>query len=120
MKLTTAHLKQYRRLLFSTPPPEAPTPAEKTTPLPENTPLPQLGPATVEHNRQVLALIEGFIEGLPDEYTRQAVLLHYVRGLSWNCIALRYGGGASEESLKRLVYRELELFNARQNFSSGQ
>lgn len=108
MRLTTADLKRYRRLQYTGLPPGKPTGSGETPP------PPKLAPGVVERNRATLELIEAFIAWLPDEYTRDVVLLKYARGYTWTQIAQRIGG-TTPESLAQLVYAELRRFNSERN-----
>ena len=110
MKLTTADLKRYRRLKYAAPGKDPPPSSETVPRSDETAPPPELDPWVVERNREVLALIEEFIAQLPDEFTRDVVLLKYARGLSWNQIAQRMGG-TTDESLRKYVRAQLEQFN---------
>ena len=110
MRLTTADLKRYRRLRFMTTPRgmalrDDAAPGDLKTP-----PAPELTPGVVERNRATLELIEAFIRTLPDEYTRQIVLLKYADGLTWFQIAQRFGG-TTPEALQQHVYAQLRKFN---------
>ena len=108
--MSTTLLKRYRRLLFSTPR-DGPW-SEDPPPGLNIPPSPGLSPPRVQENREALALIEEFIAWLPDEYTRQAILLHYARGYKWVAVAQKLGG-ATDESLQQLVYTCIRQFNNR-------
>ena len=112
MKLTTADLKRYRRLKYAAPGKDPPPSSETAPRSDETAPPPELDPRVVERNREVLALIEEFIAQLPDEYTRQAVLLHYEHGYRWRQVAQRFGG-TTDEAIKHLVYARIAEFNKR-------
>ena len=109
MKLTIADLQRYRRLKYAAPG-KAPPVSEQDTGAEKTAPPPELPPEVVERNRELLALIEEFITGLPDEYTRTVVLLKYDKNLRWFEIAQRFGG-TTGEALKQYVYTQLRKFN---------
>ena len=52
--------------------------------------------------------LEEYIASIPDSLTRQIFALRFVNGLSWRQVAFRVGGGNTEESVKKVVYRYLE------------
>lgn len=51
--------------------------------------------------------LERYIAGIPDSLTRQIFRLRFVYGLSWRRVAFRIGGGNTEDSVKKTVYRYL-------------
>lgn len=114
MKLTTADLKRYRRLKYAAPGKDPPPSSETVPRSDETAPPPELDPRVVERNREVLALIEEFIAQLPDEFTRDVVLLKYARGLKWHEVAQRIGG-TTGESLMQYVYYQIKIFNNKRN-----
>lgn len=52
--------------------------------------------------------LEEYIASIPDSLTRQIFALRFVNGLSWRQVAFHVGGGNTEESVKKVVYRYLE------------
>ena len=51
--------------------------------------------------------LEQYISGIYDSLTRQIFSLRFVDGMSWEQVALNIGGGISEESVRKRVYRYL-------------
>lgn len=51
--------------------------------------------------------LEEYIASIPDSLTRQIFRLRFVYGLSWRRLAFRIGGGNTEDSVKKTVYRYL-------------
>lgn len=49
-----------------------------------------------------------YIESIDDSQMRMIMTLRYVNGLSWRQIAFSIGGGNTEDSIKKLVYRYLK------------
>ncbi len=52
--------------------------------------------------------LERYISEIPDSLTRQIFKLRFVDRESWTCIALAIGGGNTEESVRKRVYRHLK------------
>lgn len=52
--------------------------------------------------------LEEYIAAIPDSLARQIFALRFVNGLSWRQVAFHVGGGNTEESVKKVVYRYLE------------
>lgn len=51
--------------------------------------------------------LERFIADIPDSYTRQMFIMRYAEGKSWMQIALKIGYYASEDCVRKSVYRYL-------------
>ncbi len=51
--------------------------------------------------------LEEFIQGIEDSATRQIFSLRFGEGLSWLQVALRVGGGNTEDGVKKACYRYL-------------
>lgn len=60
-----------------------------------------------ERRRQEKARLMQFINDIPDSLTRQIFLLRFVDGKSWNAVAVKLGGGNTDNSVKKQVYRYL-------------
>ena len=58
---------------------------------------------TVERER-----MERYVNTVDDSLVRMAMTLHFIDGLSWTAVAVRIGGGNTEASVKKMVYRYLE------------
>lgn len=52
--------------------------------------------------------LERYIASVDDSLIRQAMTLRFVDGLGWRAAAMRIGGGNTEESVKKMVYRYLK------------
>jgi hypothetical protein len=62
----------------------------------------------IEELMDLVEEINGFIEGIDDSLIRQAILLKYVNGLSWEEVAACVGGGNTAEGLRKRVQRFLK------------
>ena len=51
--------------------------------------------------------LERYIADIPDGLTRQIFTLHFIDGLNWARVAMRVGGGNTDESVRKRVYRYL-------------
>ena len=51
--------------------------------------------------------LERYIADIPDGLTRQIFALRFIDGLSWYKVAVRVGGGNTDESVRKRVYRYL-------------
>lgn len=49
--------------------------------------------------------LEAWISGVDDSLTRAAMRLRFIDGLGWTAVALKLGGGNTEDSVKKMVYR---------------
>lgn len=49
--------------------------------------------------------IEEFLSGIDDSHIRRIINLRFVEGLSWNGVADRIGGNASEDSVRKAFTR---------------
>lgn len=52
--------------------------------------------------------LEAYIAAIDDSLTRQAFVLRFTDGLSWQAVAYRIGGGNTVGSVKMLVWRYLK------------
>ena len=52
--------------------------------------------------------LERYISGIPDSLTRQIFALRFINGFSWHQTAMRVGGGNTDESVRKRVYRYLQ------------
>lgn len=52
--------------------------------------------------------LERYISGISDSMTRQIFTLRFVDGLSWRQVAFGVGGGNTEDSVKKTVYRHIK------------
>ena len=52
--------------------------------------------------------LEQYISGIPDSLTRQIFTLRFIECRSWTQIALRVGGGNTEEGVRKRVQRYLD------------
>lgn len=52
--------------------------------------------------------LERYIAGIPGSLTRMIFTLRFINGLSWYQIAMHIGGGNTEESVRKRVYRYLK------------
>lgn len=57
------------------------------------------------------ARLERYIAEIPDSLTRQIFQLRFINGLTWVQIAFSFGGGNTEEGVRKRVYRYLEQEN---------
>lgn len=57
---------------------------------------------TVEWER-----IERYVDTVDDSYIRIIMTLRFVDGLSWRAVAAKVGGGNTDDSVKKAVYRYL-------------
>ena len=62
------------------------------------------------HLNQVNKINE-FIDSIDDPQIRMIISLRYINCLSWNQVAASIGGGNSEDSVKKVVYRYLNKLN---------
>lgn len=65
------------------------------------------------------ARLERYISGISDSLTRQIFTLRFVDGLSWRQVAFSVGGGNSEDSVKKTVYRHIRKAEGHSSASSG-
>ena len=49
--------------------------------------------------------LEAWISGIDDSLTRAAMRLRFIDGLGWTAVALKLGGGNTEDGVKKMVYR---------------
>lgn len=52
--------------------------------------------------------LERYIAEIPDSLTRQIFQLRFISGLTWVQIALKVGGGNTEEGVRKRVYRYIK------------
>lgn len=52
--------------------------------------------------------LERYISDIPDSLTRQIFTLRFINGLTWVQIAMCVGGGNTDESVRKRVYRYLK------------
>lgn len=52
--------------------------------------------------------LERYISGIPDSLTRQIFALRFINGLNWHQTAMHVGGGNTDESVRKRVYRYLQ------------
>lgn len=52
--------------------------------------------------------VEIFISGIKDSHLRRIVTLRVVDGLSWNQVAMKMGGGNTDDGVKKAFYRFLD------------
>ncbi len=52
--------------------------------------------------------LERYINDIEDSLTRQIFQLRFVNGLTWSQISFSVGGGNTEESVRKRVYRHLK------------
>ena len=60
--------------------------------------------------------LERYIAAVDDSLVRMAMTLHFLDGLCWRAAAMRIGGGNTEDSVKKMVYRYIAR-RARENGS---
>lgn len=48
-----------------------------------------------------------YINGIPDSHLRLIFFYRFYDGLTWNAVAQKIGGGNTEDSVKKQVYRNL-------------
>ena len=53
--------------------------------------------------------LERYIAGIPDSLTRQIFTMRFVDGKTWRQVAFGVGGGNTEDSVKKLTYRYLQV-----------
>lgn len=51
--------------------------------------------------------LERYIASVDDSLVRMAMTLRFLDGLHWRAVAMRIGGGNTEDSVKKMVYRYL-------------
>jgi len=51
--------------------------------------------------------LERFIASVDDSLVRMAMTLRFLDGMNWRAVAMRIGGGNTEDSVKKMVYRYL-------------
>lgn len=66
----------------------------------------KLAQCMYERNR-----LERYISNIPDSLTRQIFLMRFIKGMSWQQIAFKVGGGNTAEGVRKRVYRYLERAN---------
>ena len=59
----------------------------------------------VEELMDLVEEIEEYLQTIDDCITRQAIMLKYINGLTWEQTAASIGGGNTEEGLKKRVQR---------------
>lgn len=52
--------------------------------------------------------LERYISGIPDSLTRQIFALRFINGLNWHQTAMHVGGGNTDGSVRKRVYRYLQ------------
>ena len=52
--------------------------------------------------------IEAYIFGIEDSHMRRIASFRVIDGLSWSQVAVKIGGGNTDESVKKAFYRYLE------------
>jgi hypothetical protein len=52
--------------------------------------------------------LERYISSIPDSLTRQIFALRFINGLNWHQTAMHVGGGNTDESVRKRVYRYLQ------------
>ena len=55
--------------------------------------------------------VQVFINGIEDSHIRRIVSMRYIDGLTWRQIAMRIGGGNSEDAVRKTVERFLRQEN---------
>ena len=55
--------------------------------------------------------VQVFINGIEDSHIRRIVSMRYIDGLTWRQIAIRIGGGNSEDAVRKTVERFLRQEN---------
>lgn len=61
------------------------------------------------------AKLNQFVNNIDDPLIRQAILHHYVDGLSWHQTAARIGGGNTADGIRLKVDRYLQMQNRQRN-----
>lgn len=51
--------------------------------------------------------LERYIASVDDSLVRMAMTLRFLEGMHWRAVAVRIGGGNTEEGVKKMVYRYL-------------
>ncbi len=51
--------------------------------------------------------LERYIASVDDSLVRMAMTLRFLDGMHWRAVAMRIGGGNTEDSVKKMVYRYL-------------
>lgn len=51
--------------------------------------------------------LERYIASVDDSLVRMAMTLRFLDGMHWRAVAVRIGGGNTEDSVKKMVYRYL-------------
>lgn len=49
--------------------------------------------------------LEKYISSVDDSLVRMAMTLRFLDGMHWRAVAMRIGGGNTEDSVKKMVYR---------------
>lgn len=52
--------------------------------------------------------LERYIASVDDSLVRMAMTLRFLDGMHWCAVAMRIGGGNTEDSVKKMVYRYIE------------
>ncbi len=52
--------------------------------------------------------LERYIAGVGDSLVRMAMTLRFIEGMGWKAVAMRIGGGNTEDGVKKMVYRYLK------------
>ena len=62
--------------------------------------------------------LERYIASVDDSLVRMAMTLRFLDGLHWQAVAMRIGGGNTEDSVKKMVYRYIEKQKTEQKKSA--
>lgn len=52
--------------------------------------------------------LEKYISSVDDSLVRMAMTLRFLEGMHWRAVAMRIGGGNTEDSVKKMVYRYIK------------
>ncbi|MBQ2277770.1 MAG: hypothetical protein II333_04295 [Clostridia bacterium] len=52
--------------------------------------------------------LERYVNTVDDSLVRMAMILRFIDGLSWTAVAVQIGGGNTDDSIKKMVYRYLK------------
>lgn len=66
--------------------------------------------------RKIIADITAFkvwVESIPDDFIKKAIVLRYVKGYTWNEVATQLGGGNSGDAVKHLCHRYFSRYGQR-------
>lgn len=70
----------------------------------------------VQRIRKIIADCNSFkvwVESIPDDFIKKAIMIRYVRGYTWDEVATQLGGGNSGDAVKHLCHRYFSRYGQR-------